>query len=73
MNPGDSRATTSAVAETARAATRPIVTVIFAGTIAGAVLAEIEPPPWFVSLAIPCILWYFGERTYMHRKENKQP
>jgi len=49
--------------ETLRAATRPAVTVVFAITIACVVVGEIDAPGWFISLAIPIILWWFGERT----------
>lgn len=47
-----------------RAATRPIVTAIFAATIAQIVVEGINAPDWFIyGLAMPCILWWFGERT----------
>jgi len=49
--------------ETLRAATRPIVTVLFAIAIVFVVVAQIDAPAWFISLAIPIILWWFGERT----------
>ena len=64
------------VAETARAVTRPIVTLLFAGALVTAVIYEIELPAWFLSLAIPSIAWWFGERTVQHvrdRKESKIP
>ena len=64
------------VVETARAATRPIVTLLFAGALVTAVVYEIPVPPWFLSLAIPSIAWWFGERTVQHvrdRKESKIP
>ena len=51
-----------------RKATRPIVTIIFAATIAQVVVEKIDPPEWFLALAIPCILWWFGERTVTHIK-----
>lgn len=54
-----------------RKATRPIVTVIFACVIAQVVVDKIDAPQWFLGLAIPCILWWFGERTINHIKENK--
>ena len=53
-----------------RKATRPIVTVIFAATIAQVVTQGIDAPEWFLGLAIPCILWWFGERTLGHIKEK---
>jgi len=59
------------VTEFFRAATRPIVTVIFAATIAQVVVEGIEAPQWFIGLAIPVILWWFGERTVGHIKEKK--
>jgi len=46
-----------------RAVARPAVTVIFAATIAQVVTQGIDAPEWFLGLAIPVILWWFGERT----------
>ena len=57
-------------AEAFRAITRPAVTIIFAAVIAQVVIEGIEAPAWFLSLAIPCIVWWFGERTIMHKKER---
>jgi hypothetical protein len=54
-----------------RAITRPAVTVIFAAVIAQAVLEGIAVPQWFLGLASACILWWFGDRTVQHVKENK--
>ena len=51
------------IGDTFRAACRPIVTVIFAATIAQVVTQGIDAPDWFLGLAIPVILWWFGERT----------
>lgn len=51
-----------------RAATRPIVTVIFAAVIAQIVIDRIDAPQWFLGLAIPCITWWFTERTLTHIK-----
>ena len=56
--------------ETLRVATRPIVTVLFAIAIAFVVIAQIDAPAWFISLAIPIILWWFGERAVKHIKEK---
>ena len=56
-----------------RAITRPAVTVIFAAVIAQVVIERIDPPQWFLALAGGCILWWFGDRTAQHIKENKQP
>jgi len=58
------------IAEIFRKATRPIVTVIFAATIAQVVTQGIDAPQWFLSLAIPVILWWFGERTVNHIKDK---
>ncbi len=63
---------TNPVAEVARAITRPAVTIIFAAVIAQVVIEGITPPQWFLSLAIPCITWWFGERFYTRRKEKKE-
>lgn len=51
------------VGELFRRATRPIVTVIFAAAIYQVVVERIDAPQWFLGLAIPVILWWFGERT----------
>jgi len=59
-----------AIADTFKAAARPIVTIIFAATIAQVVTQGIDPPGWFISLAIPVILWWFGERTITHIKQK---
>jgi len=55
-----------------RAVTRPIVTAIFAAVIAQIVVEGIEPPTWFLSLAIPIISWWFVERAVTHVQERKQ-
>jgi len=55
-----------------RKATRPVVTIIFAAVLAQVVVEGIDAPEWFLGLAIPCILWWFGERTVSHIKEKKQ-
>jgi hypothetical protein len=55
-----------------RAATRPAVTVIFAAVIAQVVIEGIDPPEWFLALAIGCITWWFGDRTVQHIKEKKE-
>jgi len=54
-----------------RAVARPAVTIIFAAVIAQAVLEGIDVPEWFLALAIPCIAWWFTERTVTHIKEKK--
>ena len=61
----------NSIADIFRKATRPIVTVIFAATIAQVVVERIDAPQWFIGLAIPTILWWFGERTVQHIKEKK--
>ena len=60
------------IVEIFRGAARPIVTVIFAAVIAQIVVENITVPQWFIGLAIPCILWWFGERTVAHIKEKKE-
>jgi len=55
-----------------RAATRPVVTVIFAAVIAQVVVERIDAPQWFLGLAIPCIAWWFTERTVTHIKDKKE-
>lgn len=60
------------IGETFRAVCRPIVTVIFAATIARVVTQGIDAPDWFIGLAIPVILWWFGERTVGHIKDKKE-
>jgi len=54
-----------------RAVTRPAVTIIFAAVIAQVVIEGIAAPQWFLALASGCILWWFGDRTVTHIKENK--
>ena len=51
-----------------RKATRPVVTVIFAATIAQVVTQPIDAPEWFIGLSTVVILWWFGERTMKHIK-----
>jgi len=58
------------VADIFRKVTRPIVTVIFACVIAQVVVDKIDAPEWFLGLAIPCILWWFGERTVGHIRSH---
>jgi len=53
-----------------RAIARPAISVIFAAVIAQIVIEKITAPEWFLALAIPCILWYFGERAVTHIKTN---
>ena len=60
------------IVEIFRGAARPIVTVIFAAVIAQLVVENITAQQWFIGLAIPCILWWFGERTVTHIKEKKE-
>ena len=55
-----------------RAATRPIVTVIFAAAIAQVVIDRIDAPQWFIALGSACILWWFGDRTVQHIREKKE-
>ena len=59
------------VAEIIRAIARPAISVIFAAVIAQAVIEGIAVPEWFLALAIPCITWWFAERTVTHLKNNK--
>ena len=55
-----------------RAVARPAVTIIFAAVIAQAVIDSIAVPEWFLGLAIPCITWWFAERTVTHISERKK-
>jgi hypothetical protein len=55
-----------------RAVARPAVTIIFAAVIAQVVIEGIAAPEWFLGLAIPCITWWFAERTVTHVKERKE-
>lgn len=55
-----------------RAVARPAVTVIFAAVIAQVIIERIPVPEWFLALAIPCITWWFAERTVTHVKEKKE-
>ena len=59
-------------ADIVRAITRPIVTAIFAAVIAQVVVEGITVPDWFIyGLAMPCILWWFGERMITHAQERR--
>ena len=58
------------IADTFRAATRPIVTIIFAAVIAQVVVDGIDAPDWFVGMAITVILWWFGDRTLDHIRRH---
>ena len=50
--------------EIVRGATRPIVTIIMAAIIAQVIVQGINAPDWFIfGMAMPIILWWFGERT----------
>jgi len=60
------------IEDTFRAVTRPIVTIIFAATIAQVVVERIDAPEWFLAMAGVVILEWWGERTVRHIKENKQ-
>jgi hypothetical protein len=53
-----------------RAVARPAITIIFAAVIAQVVIQGIAVPEWFLALAIPCITWWFAERTVTHIKEK---
>ena len=53
-----------------RAATRPIVTVIFAATIAQVVVEQIQVPDWFIALSVTIVAFWFGERAITHIKEK---
>jgi hypothetical protein len=55
-----------------RAVARPAVTIIFTAVIAQAVIERIDVPEWFLALAIPCITWWFAERTITHVKEKRE-
>jgi hypothetical protein len=58
--------------EMLRAVARPVVTIIFTAVIAQVVIERIDVPQWFLALAIPCITWWFAERTVTHIAERKQ-
>ena len=55
-----------------RAIARPAITIIFACVIAQVVIEGIDVPQWFLGLAIPCITWWFAERTLTHISERKK-
>jgi hypothetical protein len=61
----------SVFCELLRSVTRPAVTIIFAAVIAQVVIDRIDAPEWFLGLPIPCITWWFAERTVTHIKENQ--
>jgi hypothetical protein len=59
------------IGELFRAATRPIVTIIFAAVIAQVVVERIDAPEWFIAMAGVVVLEWWGERTVRHIKEKK--
>ena len=59
---------TNPIIEIVRSSIRPIISVIFAAVMAQAVIDGISLPEWFLGLAIPCISWWFVERTLTHYK-----
>lgn len=54
--------------EIVRAIARPAISVIFAIVIAVLVVYGIEPPEWFLAVAIPILSWWFLERTISHAR-----
>ena len=62
---------TNPVAEIIRSLARPTISVIFAAVIAQVVVERIDAPDRFWLLASAVILWWFGDRTVQHIKENK--
>lgn len=61
---------TNPVVEIIRASARPVISIIFAAAIAQLVTQGIAAPEWFLAVAIPCIVWWFGERVVGHIKAN---
>ena len=58
------------IGEIFRKATRPVVTIIFASTIAQVVVDKIDAPQWFIALAGTVVVFWFGERTVNHIKQH---
>jgi len=56
------------VVQIIRAIARPAISIIFAAVIAQIVIEGITAPEWFLALAIPTIVWWFGERAITHIK-----
>ena len=54
-----------------RAATRPIVTIIFAAVIAQVITEGIDIPWEQWTLLAGVILWWFGDRTREHINKKK--
>ena len=46
-----------------RGSVRPVVSIIFAATIAQVVVERIDAPQWFIGMAVTVILSWFTERT----------
>ena len=63
---------TTKVGDTFRTATRPVVTIIFAATIAQVVTQGIDAPEWFLAMAGVVIIEWWGERTVKRIKEVKR-
>ncbi|MCD6599710.1 MAG: hypothetical protein J7L19_03975 [Dehalococcoidia bacterium] len=58
------------IGEIFRKATRPVVTIIFASTIAQVVVDKIDAPQWFIALAGTVVVFWFGEMTVNHIKQH---
>jgi hypothetical protein len=72
VNSSNSANSQSHLAQVARTVTRPIIAIIFTGVLAQVVIEGIAVPDWFIyGLAMPCILWWFGERTITHIAERR--
>jgi hypothetical protein len=75
QNPSNGRTSPTLVevfTELFRSVARPAITIIFAAVIAQVVIEGIDVPEWFLALAIPCITWWFAERTITHIRNNKE-
>ena len=55
-----------------RKATRPVVTIIFAATIAQVVTQGIDAPEWFLAMAGVVIIEWWSERAVKRIKEKKE-
>lgn len=57
--------------EIIRAIPRPAISVMFAALIVQKASEGVTPEPWFLSLAIPIILSWFGQKIWERVKEKQ--
>jgi len=58
------------IGDTFRAATRPIISIIFAAVIAQVVVDKIDAPDWFIGLSVTVIGFWFVDRSCRYWKKQ---